>query len=346
MLRAHLMTAAKAIFIVGIFALLISQDLLSLTSIKTAISRWPWVLLGWGCMTCTTMIAIIRWHFLIRAQGVPIPFRKTLQTAFVGLFFNIFLPGSLSGDLVKGFYVVRSVPGHTAGVVSSILFDRIVGMSGLIVLATLALALGSGGEWAGMLGAPIIVAVLGVAAGVTFFYVALLAVSEERDPILRLLRLLAGRFTFLFGPLRIFEGVRVYHEQRCVTLSSIAVSVVAHAFLVGAWICYVRAIALEGIPTAALFVVVPVGMLVAAIPIGPAGIGTGHAAFLAIFTLLGSDRGADLFNLVLVYQFIQAGVGGLVYLSVKAHDPMSREEVMHEMMDEGSHAEDHTRPAT
>lgn len=333
MLRAHLATAAKAIFIIGIFALMISQDFLSLTSIETAISRWPWVLLGWGCMMCTTMIAIVRWHFLIRAQGVPIRFRKTIQTAFIGLFFNIFLPGSLSGDLVKGFYVVRAHPGQTAGIVSSILFDRVVGMSGLIVLATLALALGSGGEWADMLGTPILVAVLGVASGVTIFYVALLAVSEERDPILGTLRYLAGRFAFLQGPLRVFEGVRVYHDKRRVTLASIAVSVVAHAFLVAGWICYVRAIALEGIPTPALFVVVPIGMLVAAIPIGPAGIGTGHAAFLAIFTLLGSDRGADLFNLVLVFQFIQAAVGGLVYLSVKTADPVSREQLMNEMME-------------
>jgi len=338
-LRAHLNTAAKAIFIIGIFAVLISQDLLSLTSIETAISRWPWVLLGWGCMTCTTMIAIVRWHFLIRAQGVPIPLRKTLQSAFIGLFFNIFLPGSLSGDLVKGYYVVRAVPGHTAGTVSSILFDRLVGMSGLIALATLALLVGNQGEWSGMLGAPIVFAVLAVALAVTVFYVALLAVSEERDPILRGLRFLATRIKFAEKPLRVFEGVRVYHEKRSITLASIGVSLVAHAFLVGAWICYVQAIALEGIPTPALFVVVPVGMLVAAIPIGPAGIGTGHAAFLAIFSLLGSDRGADLFNLVLVYQFIQAGFGGLVYLSVKANDPVSRDQLMNEMLEESAPAD-------
>lgn len=335
MLRTHLITAAKLLFTVGIFALLISQDFLSLASIETAISRWPWVVAGWGCMTCTTMIAVVRWHTLIRAQGVPIRFRKTLQTALIGMFFNIFLPGSLSGDLVKGYYVVRAVPGHTSGVVSSILFDRVVGMSGLIVLATLALGLGmsTGGDWAAMLGTPIIVAVLAVASFVTAFYIALLAIREAHDPILRVLRYFTSRFSFVAGPLRIYEGVRVYHDKRRVTLASIAVSVVAHGFLVGAWICYVQAIALDGIPTAALFVVVPVGMLVAAIPIGPAGIGTGHAAFLAIFTLLGSDRGADLFNLVLVYQFLQAAVGGLVYLSVKTHDPLSKEDLMREMVE-------------
>jgi uncharacterized protein (TIRG00374 family) len=316
--REHITTAFKAILLIVIVSVMIQQDLLSLASIETAISRWPWVLCGWLCMACTTAIAILRWHALIRAQTIPIPLRRTVQSAFVGLFFNVFLPGSLSGDLVKGYYVVRAVPGHTAGAVSSILFDRVVGLSGLIALAAIALLVGSGGAWAGTLGLPIVFAVVGVASGVVVFYVGLLGLSEERDPILRMLRRLATRFAFLKGLLDVFQGVRVYHDKRSVTLISIGASVVVHGLLVVAWICFVRAMALDGIPTGALFVVVPIGMLVASIPIGPAGIGTGHAAFLAIFSLLGSDRGADLFNLVLAYQFIQAGVGGLVYLTVRA----------------------------
>ena len=314
-------------FIVAIVAVLIRQDLLSLESIATAISRWPWVVGGWGCMTGATLIAIARLHFLIRAQDIPIPLRRTVQSAFVGMFFNVFLPGLVSGDMVKGYYVARAIPGHTAATVSAIVFDRGVGLTGLIALAAIALLAGSGGEWAGRLGAPIVLAVIGVAAGVSVVYAALLGLSEDRDPLLKILRHLAERHAFLNGPLRVFEGIRVYHDKRRVTLASIAVSVVAHALLVGAWVCYVRAMAIEGIPTAALFVVVPIGMLVAAIPLGPAGIGTGHAAFLAIFALLGSDRGADLFNLVLVFQFMVAGIGGLVYLSVKANDPIPRDQL-------------------
>lgn len=318
MRREHIASALKATLLIVIVSVLIQQDLLSLAALETAISRWPWVLAGWACMATTTAIAILRWHVLIRAQGIPIPLRRTVQSAFVGLFFNVFLPGSMSGDLVKGYYVVRAVPGHTAAAVSSILFDRVVGLSGLIALAAMALLMGSGGEWAGMLGPPVVLAVIGLTSGIVVFYAALLGLSEERDPILRMLRHLAKRFAFLKGVLGVFEGVRVYHDKRGVTLASIGASVVVHGFLVVAWIFLVRAMALDGIPTGALFVVVPIGMLVASIPIGPAGIGTGHAAFLAIFSLLGSDRGADLFNLVLMYQFIQAGVGGLVYLTIRA----------------------------
>ena len=37
-------------------------------------------------MTGATLIAIARWHFLIRAQDIPIPLRRTVQSAFVGMF--------------------------------------------------------------------------------------------------------------------------------------------------------------------------------------------------------------------------------------------------------------------
>ena len=132
------------------------------------------------------------------------------------------------------------------------------------------------------------------------------------------LRHLATRFAFLRGVLKVYEGVRVYHDKRGVTLACIGASIIAHGFLVVAWICFVNAMEIDGIPIGAMFVVVPIGMLVSSIPIGPAGIGTGHAAFLAIFALLGSNRGADLFNLVLAFQFIQAALGGMVYLTVRA----------------------------
>ncbi len=320
-------TALKIAFVAGFLAILISQDLLSYQSLETAFSRWPWVLAGWACMASTTVIAITRWHFLIRAQGIALPLQHTFRSALVGLFFNIILPGSLSGDLVKGYYVARAVPNRAAAAASSILFDRFIGLSGLVGLASLAAIAGAITGGTDALGAPIPLAVAGAGLGVAVLYGFLLGVPEERDPIRRFLQSCAERTALARGPARVYEGVKIYREHPNTTMVAITVSIVAHGFLVASWICFVRAMAIDGIPEFALFVVVPIGMLIATVPIGPAGIGTGHAAFLAIFSMLGSSRGADLFNLQLGFHILQACPGGLVYLPLRVQDPVPQSEL-------------------
>jgi hypothetical protein len=61
-------------------------------------------------------------------------------------------------------------------------------------------------------------------------------------------------------------------------------------------------------------VIVPLGLLVTAIPLTPAGVGTGHAAFTGLFHILGSPAGANVFNFFLVSQIFFGALGGLVYL--------------------------------
>ena len=41
------------------------------------------------------------WAQLLRAQGVPIPYRKAASYYFVGLFFNNFLPSNVGGDITR-----------------------------------------------------------------------------------------------------------------------------------------------------------------------------------------------------------------------------------------------------
>jgi uncharacterized membrane protein YbhN (UPF0104 family) len=70
-----------------------------------------------------------------------------------------------------------------------------------------------------------------------------------------------------------------------------------------------------------VYVVVPIGLLITAIPVLPAGVGTGHAAFLYLFGLLGSQRGADIFSLYALGQILTGAIGGLIYLRFRATEP-------------------------
>jgi uncharacterized membrane protein YbhN (UPF0104 family) len=77
-----------------------------------------------------------------------------------------------------------------------------------------------------------------------------------------------------------------------------------------------ESISSEPLPLLALAVIVPIGMLATTIPLLPAGVGTGHAAFLWLFTQVGSQQGADVFSLMVFFQVIVGLFGGVVYLKL------------------------------
>ena len=74
------------------------------------------------------------------------------------------------------------------------------------------------------------------------------------------------------------------------------------------------------LPALALVIIIPLGLFFTAIPVMPAGVGTGHAAFLALYALLDSQRGADVFNLFLLYQISLGALGGIIYLRFKSSE--------------------------
>jgi uncharacterized protein (TIRG00374 family) len=261
-----------------------------------------------------------RWHLLLRANEIVIPFKRTLELSFIGSFFNIALPGAVSGDVIKAIYVSK-VPGKRAHALSSLLFDRVAGVSGLVMV--------SAGSWIISLIYPLesvskdlwtaIELSVGTAGfGAISFYAYLFFVPEDRDIILRFLRSVQEGRSLVMSVTRIYEGVRNYGKRPITVLTSLVISICIHSMLIFAFYNFSLAFG-ESLSPIAIGVVVPLGLLVTAVPVLPAGMGTGHAAFLALFHLLGSERGVDTFNLMVLYNLIQGAFGGIVYLTFKSH---------------------------
>ncbi|MFM7130799.1 MAG: lysylphosphatidylglycerol synthase transmembrane domain-containing protein [bacterium] len=80
-------------------------------------------------------IAFIRWFFLVRMQGIPIPLADSLRLSIVGALFNLVIPGAVGGDLVKAAYLAQmDIPKVRA--FSSMVIDRLLGLLGLFLLAS------------------------------------------------------------------------------------------------------------------------------------------------------------------------------------------------------------------
>lgn len=312
----------KTTFVVALLAFLVKRGFISAEATKAAFRQWDLILSGYFFLTVTVILGIHRWSVLLRIQGIHLRAGRIAQLSLIGNFFNIALPGAVSGDVVKAIYVAREAPGRRAHALSSILFDRVVGVSGLVLIAAGALlfyAFSARTDFT--LFAPLKWFVAATGIGTFLFYGYLFVIGEHVDPALRALRSIERRFPKLGSFTRIYEGIRTHQKSRKHVLYVLLLSILIHLLVIGACAKFALALGETQTPFGLLCMLVPLGLLVTAIPILPAGVGTGHAAFLALFHMIGSERGADLFTLFVLYQLGIGAAGGLVYLRFRSQLP-------------------------
>ena len=82
-------------------------------------------------------ISCLRWQELLKGQDIRLPFFKTLELNFIGLFFNTFMPSLTGGDVVKAYYVSKHTDQRLEAA-TTVLIDRIVGMFALLTIGAVA----------------------------------------------------------------------------------------------------------------------------------------------------------------------------------------------------------------
>ena len=100
--------------------------------------RISWILLTVIGFGATYIIVAFRWWYLLRVLGVKLPLWEVTRLAYLGLFFNNIVPGTVGGDLVKAWYVSKHEH-KTAGVLVSIFLDRILGLMAMAIIAAVML---------------------------------------------------------------------------------------------------------------------------------------------------------------------------------------------------------------
>ena len=85
-----------------------------------------------------TFITTWRWRKLLAVQGLYLTYGKCLTLTFVGQFYSTFLPGSVSGDVVKVIYTGR-ITAQPTKVAVTVLLDRGLGLIALMIVALLAI---------------------------------------------------------------------------------------------------------------------------------------------------------------------------------------------------------------
>jgi glycosyltransferase 2 family protein len=241
----------------------------------------------------------------------------TLRIGIVGFFYNTFLPGAVGGDIVKAAAVAREQR-RRATAVATVIMDRVIGLWSLVSFA----ALLGGLCWAvGMLdgaaarsaqaivlGAATVVG-LSLAAWVLVGLVAGKTRAAIGNSLRRIPRIGGAAVEF-------WHVLDVYRRGHRSVGLAVGLSWMSNAACVLSFYCCALTLwdgrADNPLPTLAqYFLIVPLGQLIAAIPLFPGGAGINEAGFGGLFALFGSAAAngilAALVNRVIVWIIGLAG---------------------------------------
>jgi uncharacterized membrane protein YbhN (UPF0104 family) len=238
-----------------------------------------------GVILLSLVVPAIRWWWLLAIQEIHVPLGRVLSLTWVGYFTTLLLPGATSGDLAKGYLILRGRKDGRTRALSTVLADRAFGLYTLLFLGSLSgLWLAAQGE---LSGAGLVMAEVG---GVVLAAVTAVVLALWYAPTRGLL------FWFFPRTLRytIEQSIDFYVQKKaalagCFILSLFNSSLTLIALAMAASL-------LE--PTAsswsAAFLVGPMVILANCIPLTPGGLGVGEAVSNSLFTPFGIATGAEI----------------------------------------------------
>jgi uncharacterized protein (TIRG00374 family) len=311
----YLITAAKLAFAGGAIYWLVSSGKLDFKSLTALLS--PQYLLPCLALVGSGLaVGCLRWKLLMKSQGIEIRYFRAFRFVMIGTFFNFLMPGGVGGDVMKAFYVTRDFPQAKIKAAISVLMDRMIGLYAMLVLA-LPLILW---QWELLQTTRtlqvIFLVLLGLFAGFCVFWAM---IFSRRVHELRLIKWAFGLLPEGGTLHRVYTSVQDYQHSKKVFLPVLAISLLNQMFATLFFFIADQGLGQGGVPLSTYLFVVPVGFMIQAIPISPAGVGLGQAGFLFLFHLvLGPDtvNGPASMTAFQILNFAYGLVGAYFYLRI------------------------------
>jgi glycosyltransferase 2 family protein len=99
------------------------------------------LLLAFAVSFAPYILCLYRWEMLLSAAKINLPFKRVVISYAGGIFFNMFLPSTIGGDVMRSIDLSQHTK-RPREVVATVLLDRLSGYVGLVLLALLSLSFG------------------------------------------------------------------------------------------------------------------------------------------------------------------------------------------------------------
>jgi glycosyltransferase 2 family protein len=244
--------------------------------------NWTWLVLAFLLMLPPYVIVSFRFWLVLRNQSIIVPFATAVRWTMIGSFFDIVMPSNSGGDVVKAGYVVRHVgTGSRTKAVIAVAFDRVLGLLGLFLLASLTSIVG----WHIVMlmpgGKKLMIFLVLVCIGILLSFLIMGSRRLFNNARFRSLleRLPAG--ARLFNVITCFNSLRERPKDLILVLG---LSMLNHTFLCMALLCITIAFS-QSVGLVSGFSIFPLAIFSNAFGFA-GGFGVGTAAFDVIFSRL------------------------------------------------------------
>ena len=243
-----------------------------------------WIAVALALYFAMVLVSTWRWRLLLRAQHVTLGFGTLLNSFFVAIFANNFLPSNIGGDVIRVRDTARAAGSKTLAT-AVVLADRGVGVLGLVFVAACGSTLvaqnsealgplSSGLLWTGLVGSLTIC-------------VLVLAMPERLAALLRPLR--AVHAEWVDKRLEQVTGALLrFRRAPGAMIVGFLGAIMVQGLLVAFYAAVAAALHLS-VPIGHLAVLVPVSFIVQMVPLSVNGLGVREATFGIYFKSIGLE---------------------------------------------------------
>jgi len=259
-------------------------------------AHFRWIVAAILVYLVVEVAAALRWHILLKVQGINLtPFRVG-GLFLIGMFYNQFLPGGTGGDVVKTYLLWKETPGKKPGALLAVLFDRMIGLIALIVITGILIFLRY--DWltretgTRLDDSPFhnpkfyVLVVLVIFGSSVLFVVTTFLISG-----FNLVRHLPNRFPGREKLIEIGAAYHLYARHWRATAAAFVASLVCHLGTFATFLCVAYAFR-ANVAVIDFFAIMPVERTISSLPISFAGVGTREFILqVMLFNLCGVEQG-------------------------------------------------------
>jgi uncharacterized membrane protein YbhN (UPF0104 family) len=300
-----------ALFLVGfgLFGWVINRNWDELVKVFKNPVDYRFFGLGFAIYILALLITFTRWHRLVLAQGLTFTLRDAFRLGFIGNVFNLVIPGAVGGDVIKAAFLCRMQPDKKPQAVASMVLDRILGLLGLFVLASVAGAI----TWPSAdAQVRLLIGLVWAALATGFTCLAVVFSPGLYRPLNKLVRG-RGKLETIVSEL---EGIGLaYRERLGVVVGMLGLAVIGHGLYVLAFYSASSAI-FSNLPTLAQhYLMVPLALFTTAVPLPFGALGLVEGISGKLFEMVNHNEGAVAMMAFRVLMYGSGVVGMLVYLA-------------------------------